>query len=104
MKSKFLLPIVLFIVGCASAQLTEGGRGVRFVTSSMPTPSGCKYLGEVEGSFRDEPGNVSPSSGGRVNLKNKAAALGADTVQIISESSGDGWAKGEAYRCTKAEK
>ena len=93
--------LVLVLTGCASAQLSDGAKRVR-LQSVTPTP-GCKYLGEVTGS------DTGPSVSGmlwthsedlaRIDLKNAAAAMGADTVEIITESYKS--FTGEAYRCEK---
>lgn len=91
----YILFVFLF-AGCATAELTDGGRKVRFVTT---TPHNCEYLGEVSGDFRDSKsgGMVRDVEGfAEVDLKNRAAEVGADTVEIMSRGR---QATGEAYRC-----
>lgn len=90
-----LLSIFLF-AGCASIEMTEASKRVRFVTT---TPHSCEYLGEVTGDFKEakSAGIVSnPDIFAEAALKNNAAEMGADTVEIISRGR---LAVGEAYRC-----
>jgi hypothetical protein len=99
-----LAAIVLLatLPGCASAQLSEAGRGVR-LTKALP--QGCKYLGEVKGEEHGDTikGARLLTSGeaahdrSRADLKNKAALMGADTVEVVSDS--DEAMAGEAYKC-----
>ena len=70
--------------GCAATQVTQPGSAVEVVTQK---PSGCRSLGEAVGSQ----GNVFSGDfttdqnllvGARNDLRNKAAALGGNVVQV----------------------
>ena len=72
------------MAGCATAPTTQQGAAVELVTQR---PANCKFLGEVTGSH----GNVFSGDfitdenliqGARNDLRNKAAALGGNVVQV----------------------
>ncbi len=74
----------IVLTGCATAPATPQGAAVELVTQR---PANCKFLGEVTGSH----GNVFSGDfitdekliqGARNDLRNKAAALGANVVQV----------------------
>lgn len=101
MRSELLMTFfMLTLSACATAELTDGGKRVRIVTVS---PQSCHYLGEVSGSYRGDSvsggvvTNVRDFS--EVDLKNQAAKMGADTIEVLH--GGSGGLSGEAYRCEK---
>lgn len=99
MKYAFIVGSLLLFTACATASLTEGGQRVRFVTES---PTGCEYLGEIVGHFKDsKSAGIAMNTGhmAQVDLKNKVGAKGGDTVQMMGSDDRKAW--GEAYRCTK---
>lgn len=78
------------LAGCAATPLNPEAQMVRIVTTQ---PSGCKYLGEVTGNqgdfFTGEfTSNANLETGARNSMKNEAAKLGANTVQLISNRAG----------------
>lgn len=93
------LPVVA-LVSCVS--LTPEGQKVR-VTSDPVVVRGCTYLGAVQG--RSSWGGIAGQSTGEKNsmakLQNGAAAMGADTVLLVTSHTGIGGSqqRGEAYRC-----
>jgi Domain of unknown function (DUF4156) len=66
------------------------------ITRDVATVSGCQTVGEVKSSW----GHWGLTTGER-QLKEKAAALGADTVLITSSKATDWLSAGIAYRCAK---
>lgn len=101
---KYALTFALLIgFGCASAHLTDGAQRVRIVKN---TPQNCKYITEVKGADNGDSvsagiywahGDGRSTDNARVDLKNEAAKVGADTVEVTL--SGEGWYSGEAYNC-----
>ncbi len=76
--------LVALLAGCATAPATPQGAAVELATQR---PANCKFLGEVTGSH----GNVFSGDfitdekliqGARNDLRNKAAAMGANVVQV----------------------
>jgi len=75
----------LLLAGCMVKSLSEAGADV---TTVSQTPRGCERLGDVVGSTGGPlRGEVSSARdldlGARNDLRNRAAELGADTVQIV---------------------
>ena len=112
--------IALFVLaGCAATPLAHDAAPIR-LTNAEPGRE-CRYLGEVTGSQGDWwtgpfTSNARLEEGARNDLKNKAAVLGANVVQLVSSQSGvsaggsGGGAQttvvtyvGAAYRCPSAE-
>ncbi len=91
-------------VSSACVSVTPAGEKVR-VTTSAEVVHECTYIGVVEG--RSSWGGYAGQSTGEKNsmakLQNNAAAMGADTVLIVTSHSGMGGSqqRGEAYRCLK---
>ncbi|ASK79880.1 hypothetical protein CF386_10020 [Paraphotobacterium marinum] len=86
-KIIFLTLIVSFISGCAAIKLNPNAKNV-IVTPEKPDKD-CKYLGSVSGdqgnSFTGEyTSNKNLEIGAMNDLKNNAAALGANYVQLIT--------------------
>lgn len=84
---KYIIILSLVLTGCATT-LTREAKSVRFVKTS---PQNCKYIGFVEG-YGFMPANRMPT------LRNNAAKMGADTVELLDEK-GATYA-GEAYKCS----
>ncbi len=91
MERVFLLPI-LFLAGCVATPLMPGSGNVR-LTNTDPGNE-CRYLAEVTGSqggwlkgaFTT---NANLEQGARNELKNNAAAIGGNVVQVIVTHSGN---------------
>lgn len=83
-----ILVLLAALLFCACAktgitQLNEGANGVKIV---LKEPSDCKRLGEIEGYKRNSNGNLTLQelvNSAKNELKNRAYALGADTLVII---------------------
>ena len=88
----------LLITACASTELSEAGKLVRTVNKF---PSNCEYLGEITESVHRKIERETYGEGalGEINLRNKASAIGGDTVQISVK--GVGPLHGQAYRCSR---
>jgi hypothetical protein len=76
---------MLLLSGCLAKPLSAGGAGVALVEGA---PVGCERLGEVVGrSGGGMRGDLtSPHDldlGARNDLRNRAARLGADTVEVV---------------------
>lgn len=74
----------VFLAGCSATPVTSQGTQVEIVADK---PAGCRVLGEVVGSqgnvfSGDFTSNENLMVGARNDLRNKAAALGANTVQV----------------------
>lgn len=89
----------MFLLSCASVPpLSDLGAKVRLVNSS-PNIKDCKYISQIKGEgtiglgWTDD--KIYESS--RNNLKEKAASVGANTVEIIEEYTRN--ITGEAYTC-----
>lgn len=75
----------LLLSGCLAKSLSSAGAGVTLVQSA---PAGCERIGEVVGrSGGGMRGDLtSPHDldlGARNDLRNRAARMGADTVQVL---------------------
>nr|MBI3613416.1 DUF4156 domain-containing protein [Nitrospirota bacterium] len=78
------------LAGCAAVQLNPGSAQVRITTNE---PQGCKYLGEVTGNQGNFftggfTSNANLETGARNEMKNEAAKLGANTVQMLTNRAG----------------
>lgn len=76
--------LVVLLAGCAATSVTPQGAQVELVTQR---PANCRMLGEVVGSqgnvfSGDFTTNENLMLGARNDLRNKAAAMGANVVQI----------------------
>ncbi len=82
-----LLPVLL--IGCAAKPLVPGGAAV--ILSKEPAPSGCQFLGEVQGSqgnfwTAEFTSDAKLIAGARNELRNAAYELQANYVKIETES------------------
>lgn len=83
--------IVFTIAGCSSMELTSEAQQV--VLSPNNPPQGCKYVGSVtgnQGNFLTGAftSNANLEQGAMNDIKNKAAKLGANYVQLITNRAG----------------
>lgn len=81
----------LLLAACSANPLVPAAQHIRIVTSE---PAGCEYLGEVtgnQGNFftGDFTSNANLETGARNEMKNEAAKLGANTVQILTSRAGE---------------
>jgi hypothetical protein len=98
-----LIAIVAVLSLSACASLTPKGTTVR-LTTNPDLVKGCQYVGEVQGTDRmwgGLAGQGVAEDNAETRLRNKAAAMGADTVflNISSTTTSGSKQKGEAYRC-----
>jgi hypothetical protein len=96
-----LIVLCSLSVGCTS--LTPQGSSVR-ITSNPDVIKGCEYIGEVKGSDRmggGWSGQGLAESNAHKRIKNNAAAMGADTVLLVTDQTGFSGSvkRGEAYKC-----
>lgn len=83
--------IVFTIAGCSSVGLTPEAQ--RVVLSPNAPPQGCKYVGSVtgnQGNFLTGgfTSNANLEQGAMNDVKNKAAGLGANYVQLMTNRAG----------------
>jgi uncharacterized protein DUF4156 len=86
------LPLLFLVSGCASVVLTPEAEQVRVVERGDDV-RGCTLLGMIEATGPD----IAQGDSQR-ELRNRAAAIGADTVLLTSRGSTKN-AYGAAYRC-----
>jgi hypothetical protein len=108
-RAALVATIPLLLAACAAIPVAPGAERVKLTNQE---PQGCEQLGDVVGTQ----GNVvsgawtsdeSLISGARNDLKNKAAALGANVVHVLATTSGQtkggmtsAHMEGVAYRCS----
>lgn len=108
-------PICLVLAGCAATPLTP--QASRILLTPNPAPKGCKYLGTVTGNQGNFftgawTSNAHLEEGATNVIRNKAADLGANYVQMFSNRAGvtgnEGGQQqtnvvytGNAYNCPK---
>ncbi len=85
------LAIVAIFAGCSAIQLTPGAE--RIIASKNPAPKGCKFLGSVIGSqggafVGGYTSNKNLAEGSMNDLRNKAAGMGANYVQLETDRAG----------------
>jgi hypothetical protein len=103
------LGIAVFLVGCAATPLNLGADRVK-LTNVEPAKE-CKFLGDITGSQGDYltggyTSNANLETGARNDLKNKAAAMGGNVVQILTQRAGGNYMQqtnvtisGGVYKC-----
>lgn len=124
MNKNYLVGRVLLVAfscvglgSCASIALKPHAH--RVIASKTPAPKGCKYIGSVVGSqggllVGAYTSNKNLAEGSMNDLKNKAADIGANYVQIEADRAGfthsegsggqtDVTVTGNAYRCDPRE-
>ena len=82
--------MLLAIAGYAAKPLNLQAQKVHLVTSE---PKDCEYLGEVTGNQGDFftggwTSNANLETGARNDLKNQAAQMGGNTVQLLTTRAG----------------
>ena len=82
--------IFMLMTGCSAMQLKEGAEKVRLTNQE---PKDCEYLGEIAGSQGNAfsggwTSNDNLAEGARNDLKNKALAMGANVVHILTSRDG----------------
>ena len=116
MKQLWATALVGVAASCAAIPLNTRGASVRIIHQ---TPEGCEYVGTVEGDQGNwftgpATSNRNLEVGARNDLKNNAAAAGANVVVLITDRAGQtgSWGEhggsvrqtnvvyvGEAYHC-----
>lgn len=76
--------VAILLAGCSATPVTDAGAAVEIVTAR---PANCKLVGEVVGSqgnvfSGDYTSDKNLMIGARNDLRNKAAAMGANVVQM----------------------
>ena len=89
-KNLHVLVGMVLLSACSAIPVDPAAQRIRIVTSD---PSGCDYLGEVTGNqgdffTGDWTSNANLETGARNAMKNEAAKLGADTVQMLATRGG----------------
>jgi uncharacterized protein YbjQ (UPF0145 family) len=89
---------------CVTTTLTPEGARVR-VTSNPEAVHGCTLVGEVKGADHMNGGLLGQGAAQETamrELKNRAAAMGADTVLMVTSTTNTSGSVqlGEGYRCT----
>lgn len=82
--------LLLMMAGCAANPLNPQAQKVRLVTSD---PKDCEYLGEVTGNQGNFftggwTSNANLETGARNDLKNQAAQMGGNTIQLLTTRAG----------------
>ncbi|ARG96780.1 DUF4156 domain-containing protein [Legionella micdadei] len=83
--------ITLILSGCAA--IPTDPQATRVIVSPNPVPKGCKYVGQVvgnQGNFFTGgfTSNRNLEEGAMNDLRNKAAKLGANYVQLVTNRAG----------------
>jgi uncharacterized protein YbjQ (UPF0145 family) len=94
---KILAAFALLVASCSTATTPDGAK-VR-VTSNAESLVGCKVIGEVQGEDNINPFDDVREENAIRRMKNAAAAMGANTVLVVTASSKGSRQHGEAYRC-----
>lgn len=84
--------LAVAMVGCASQALNP--QAARVIVSPNAAPKGCKYAGQVVGNQGDFftgawTSNRNLEEGSMNDLKNQAANLGANYVQLVNSRAGN---------------
>jgi len=104
MSKMSFVTLMLFATSCVS--MTPEGAKVR-VTANPEAVHGCTLIGEVKGAehmWGGVAGQGIAEDHAMTELKNRAAAMGADTVLMVTSSTNTSGSvqRGEAYRCSAA--
>lgn len=91
MKKIYTLSLTALFAGCSIAPINPGAETVR-LTNVEPGKE-CKFLGDVVGNEGDFLrgaliSNANLEIGAKNDLKNKAAAMGGNVVNIITQRAG----------------
>jgi len=95
--------VSLLLASCVTTTLTPEGAKVR-VTTNQEAVHGCVLIGEVKGADHMNGGTMGQGAAQETamrELKNRAAAMGADTVLMITSTTNTSGSVqlGEGYRC-----
>lgn len=95
-----VLMLTALVGGCASIQVAP--TATRIISSPNPPPKGCKYLGQVvgnQGNFFTGgfTSNRNLEEGAMNDLRNKASALGANYIQLVTNRAGVTGSGGGAF-------
>ena len=98
MKRFFMLGLVAVLTGCAAVPTNAGAERVR-ITNTEPGKE-CRFLGDVtgnQGNFVTGPwtSNENLETGARNTLKNKAFAMGANVVVLLTQRAGQSGSYGQ---------
>ena len=82
----------IVLAGCAATPIEP--HAMRIVASPNPAPKSCKYVGQVvgnQGNFftGNYTSNRNLEEGAMNDMKNKAAKLGANYIQLITNRAGN---------------
>lgn len=102
-SSSLLLAVALG--GCVHVQVTPKAESVR-LTSNAEEVQGCQLVGHVEGRDRLNGGILgqrAAEENAQRALRNNAARMGANTVLVVSGTTGMTGSRqqGEAYACSQ---
>lgn len=92
MKQLVIISILaILLISCAAIKVEPGA--ARIIASPNPAPKGCKYLGQVvgnQGNFFTGgfTSNRNLEEGAMNDLKNQAARLGANYIQLVTNRAG----------------
>lgn len=94
------------LAGCVTVQLTPEAERVR-VTSNPDAVKGCTLIGNVDASDQwngGQFGQMAAEENANRTLKNKTAAMNANTVFVTTSTTNTGGSRirGEAYNCQPA--
>lgn len=99
-----ILIMILSLTACSTVNLSAEGSQVR-LTSNSDVIRNCRYLGQVQGTDHMN-GGLAGQGAAEENamrkVRNRAAAMGADTIHLITHTTGFSGAavRGEAYKCS----
>ena len=90
MSLGLIFSVLAIMTACSAVKVKPGAE--RVLVSKNPPPAGCKFMGTVVGSQGNSftggwTSNKNLSEGAMNDMKNKALNLGANYVQIETESS-----------------
>ena len=97
-KTLFMFWIVTALFcsgGCGATVLTDAGRSVQLMKADPST--GCKELGSVSGEATGAGAHMDESA--KNEMRNKAAAMGANYVRLETASHDGTTLTGTAYAC-----
>ncbi len=85
-----LTVVVMGMVSCAAMEIKPGAAKVLITRTE---PKGCEYMGDVTGNQGNSftggfTSNANLETGARNDMKNKAYAMGGDTVVILTDRAG----------------
>lgn len=93
MLRKLVTISVSSVLICSCASIEADLKGQRVIASSHPAPRSCKYLGDVTGNQGNYftggwTSNQNLERGARNDMKNQAAKIGANYIEITNSRSG----------------